>query len=249
MNFEMKLNFLAIEFEWVKSARRKKSIALKMSQSGTLQCITPHSCSKTALFQFLQNHESWFIKGAERLSAQPKVRTLARGQLIELLGEPYRLEIVWAKKSGFTLLASSSIAVIQISQRKVNYALSHSSKAGLEGVIQSAIQEALSHYFAQWLQVKLAFWEREMSIRATSFKVKNYRARWGSCDAKGGVQFNWRLVFAPEWVVDYVIVHELAHLFERNHGQRFWRIVETHFPQYQVAKQVLVEKGAIWMEY
>ena len=60
--------------------------------------------------------------------------------------------------------------------------------------------------------------------------VRDTRSRWGSCSASGNLSFSWRLIFAPEEVVDYVVAHEVAHLAEMNHGPRFWRLVERLAP-------------------
>jgi len=60
--------------------------------------------------------------------------------------------------------------------------------------------------------------------------VRDTRSRWGSCSAKGSISFSWRLVLAPEPVLDYVVAHEVAHLAEMNHGPRFWRLVRTLAP-------------------
>jgi predicted metal-dependent hydrolase len=60
--------------------------------------------------------------------------------------------------------------------------------------------------------------------------VRDTRSRWGSCSGRGNLSFSWRLIFAPEAVVDYVVAHEVAHLVEMNHGPRFWRLVERLMP-------------------
>ena len=62
--------------------------------------------------------------------------------------------------------------------------------------------------------------------------MRDTKSRWGSCSSKGNLSFSWRLIFAPEEVVDYVVAHEVAHLAEMNHGPRFWRLVETLMPGY-----------------
>jgi len=60
--------------------------------------------------------------------------------------------------------------------------------------------------------------------------VRDTRSRWGSCSGSGALSFSWRLILAPEAVVDYVVAHEVAHLAEMNHGPRFWRLVESLMP-------------------
>jgi predicted metal-dependent hydrolase len=60
--------------------------------------------------------------------------------------------------------------------------------------------------------------------------LRDTRSRWGSCSARGNLSFSWRLIFAPEPVLDYVVAHEVAHLVEMNHGQRFWKLVADLVP-------------------
>ncbi|MCF2206376.1 M48 family metallopeptidase [Halobacterium salinarum] len=64
-------------------------------------------------------------------------------------------------------------------------------------------------------------------------ELRNQRTRWGSCSTNGVLSFNWRLVMAPPDVIDYVVVHELAHLRESGHNDRFWRLVEMEIPEYR----------------
>jgi len=69
--------------------------------------------------------------------------------------------------------------------------------------------------------------------------VRDQRSRWGSCSARGVVSLNWRLVQTPEFVRDYIIVHELMHLREMNHSSRFWKLVAEAFPQMEEAEKWL----------
>ena len=69
--------------------------------------------------------------------------------------------------------------------------------------------------------------------------VRDPKSRWGSCSSSGALSFSWRLIFAPEAVIDYVVAHEVAHLVEMNHGPRFWRLVATLVPD--------VDKPRAWL--
>ena len=69
--------------------------------------------------------------------------------------------------------------------------------------------------------------------------IRNQRTRWGSCGPDGHVSLNWRLVLMPEWVRDYVLIHELMHLKQQNHSRRYWRLVEAACPDYRVARRWL----------
>ena len=81
--------------------------------------------------------------------------------------------------------------------------------------------------------------EHGLSVGRVS--VRNQRWRWGSCSPNGHICLNWRLVAMPDWVRDYVIVHELMHLKQMNHSPRFWKLVAAACPEYQAARQYLRE--------
>lgn len=80
-------------------------------------------------------------------------------------------------------------------------------------------------------------------LQYVRIRISNAAKRWGSCGAKGTLNFSWRLVMAPMMVIDYVVAHELAHLVERNHRARFWAKVREIFPQYREAAAWLREDG------
>lgn len=79
----------------------------------------------------------------------------------------------------------------------------------------------------------------KMGVVYGKIKVNKAKTRWGSCNAKGDLSFTYRLIFAPEELIDYVIVHELAHLKEMNHSLRFWSIVENTMPDYKERRKEL----------
>ena len=82
---------------------------------------------------------------------------------------------------------------------------------------------------------------KQMSVMPSAVKVNNATARWGSCSAKKSLNFSWRLIMADDDVIDYVVVHELAHIIELNHSDRFWSIVEAVLPDFRERKSRLKE--------
>jgi predicted metal-dependent hydrolase len=89
---------------------------------------------------------------------------------------------------------------------------------------------------------------RVLGVKFGTAKIVDNRYRWGSCTVNNNVSFNWRLIKAPMFVIDYVVVHELAHLMETNHTSRFWSIVRTHTPRMEKAKSWLQEHGQVLEE-
>ncbi len=91
---------------------------------------------------------------------------------------------------------------------------------------------------------RVRLWAERMGVQYQGVTVRMQRSKWGSCNAQGHLNLNALLVLFPEWVMDYVIVHELAHCREHNHSRRFWMLVETAMPHYKQARQWLKEQGA-----
>jgi len=89
------------------------------------------------------------------------------------------------------------------------------------------------------LSARVAYFSNIMDVAPTQVKINGAKSRWGSCSSKGNLNFSWRLMLAGEDVIDYVVVHELAHLREMNHSPRFWAIVAEVLPNYKYLKAQL----------
>ena len=95
--------------------------------------------------------------------------------------------------------------------------------------------------------VKTAFYAKLMHVTYHRISIREQRTRWGSCSSAGNLNFNWRLIFAPEEVLDYIVVHELAHRIEMNHSKAFYAIVEQVLPDYKKSRKWLRENGhSLW---
>ena len=104
--------------------------------------------------------------------------------------------------------------------------------------IQRLADEAMSV-----LPAKATYYAPKVGVAFGRITIRNQRTRWGSCSGKGNLNFNCLLMLAPEYVQDYVVVHELCHRLEMNHSARFWNEVERVLPDYRIAKRWLKEHG------
>ncbi|MDD7738453.1 MAG: SprT family zinc-dependent metalloprotease [Fusicatenibacter sp.] len=95
----------------------------------------------------------------------------------------------------------------------------------------------------QVLAQKTAFYAARMGVTYGRITVREQKTRWGSCSSAGNLNYNWKLVLMPEPVLDYVVVHELAHRKEMNHSPAFYRVVEQVLPDYRIPKKWLAEHG------
>lgn len=94
------------------------------------------------------------------------------------------------------------------------------------------------------LEARTAYYADRMGVTYNRISIRAAKTRWGSCSAKGSLNFHWKLILMPPDVLDYVVVHELAHRREMNHSPRFWAEVERILPDYRQSRKWLKEYGA-----
>ncbi len=95
------------------------------------------------------------------------------------------------------------------------------------------------------IQQAVRDWSRAMDVEPKRLGLRDQKTKWGACSAKGSVTFNWRLIMAPPEILEYVVIHELAHLKELNHSPRFWAVVERHCPDWRNKKAWLKQNGRL----
>lgn len=101
---------------------------------------------------------------------------------------------------------------------------------------------------AAWrFKQRVVYYAEQMGVSYGRITVRDQQTRWGSCSTQGNLNFNWRLILAPQEVLDYVVVHELAHRVEMNHSERFWSVVESVLPDYRQRRQWLRKHGDMLM--
>jgi len=106
-------------------------------------------------------------------------------------------------------------------------------------VLEKALRDQARRVFSE----RLAHFAPALGVAAPPLRLSSARTRWGSCSHHGGISLNWRLIFMPLAVVDYVVAHELAHLREMNHSPRFWSVVEQLCPDWRARRLELRQLG------
>jgi len=167
------------------------------------------------------------ISGNHNDLPHPPGKELVSGESALYLGRQYRIEILERDLEEVKFLQRFLIPAAQRERRK----------------------EALREWYLGRAQEKIVprvkVFARRLGVAVSGVRIVDNRYRWGSCTPKDYVHFNWRLIKAPMFVIDYVIVHELAHLMEANHTPRFWNIVRAQTPTMDKAKAWLKEHGQL----
>jgi predicted metal-dependent hydrolase len=112
---------------------------------------------------------------------------------------------------------------------------------------EESLRQAIIAWYRQLAEAdfsaRLERWSKRIGVKYSRFRTKDQKTRWGSCSSKGNINLNWRLIQAPDFAIDYVVVHELCHLREMNHSDRFWSLVEAALPTYREGRDWLRKHG------
>ena len=206
---------------------KRKTIALIIERDGSLIVRAPMRASHVLIEQFLQQKTDWITRTREKLkSIEPtSARRYVDDETFLFLGSSFDLELVGPQRpplqfdGGFTF----SLAA----QKNGEQFFTRWYKERAEEVIAKRVQE----------------YARQYGFAPKQVKITSAKTRWGSCSPNGTLNFTWRLVMAPLDVIDYVVVHELAHLRVKNHSGKFWKVVESMDPEYRKKRKWLRENG------
>lgn len=212
----------------VRTARRKT--ARVQVHAGVVSVIVPDTYPTNKIESLVDKRTRW-IK--EKLLVQHqwlplKQKEYVSGECFCYLGRHYRLKVETAEEQSVKL---------------VNGRLSVQTKNKQADDIRDALIDWYKDHAYKKLQAKVKRYSKLMNVTPASMKIRDYTARWGSCSNKGLVQFNWKIIIAPNSAVDYVVVHELCHLVEHNHSPNFWKLVKAVMPNYEVQREWLRENG------
>jgi len=219
-----------LEAIWRRSARRTRSLAMKLDKSGQLILMTPLNTSESELRHFAQSRWPWIEQQLIRHADMAAAMARASGG-VWLMGKYLSLE----SSTGGSRHVIHEAGVLQlISPRELN--------ADQRDLMANAWLRLQAE---QQLPQRLTKISEKTGLRGRALEVKAYRARWGSCRHDALIQLNWKLIMAPSQVIDYVIVHELSHLVHFNHSPAFWALVASHCPDFKRQRQWLKENGSL----
>jgi predicted metal-dependent hydrolase len=100
-------------------------------------------------------------------------------------------------------------------------------------LIRQRLRDWYLHRAIDKLEQKSIKYSEQMGVQPTQIKVKEYKSRWGSCNTRGEISYNWKIIMTPHRIVDYVVIHELCHLIHHNHSPEYWHQVRSIVPDYQ----------------
>jgi predicted metal-dependent hydrolase len=206
-----------------KRSARARRVSLRIDPAQGVVITLPMRASRRAGLALLHAHEEWV---SERLEALPQPLALRHGATVPVHGLPH--EIIHSPGGhGGAWIENGQIFV-----------------TGDPEFLARRVSDCLKRLARQRLTAMASETAQRAALRPKIVRIKDTRSRWGSCAPDGTLAFCWRLICAPEFVQDYVVAHEVAHLRHMNHGPQFWKLTEQLTPYRHSATAWLASDGA-----
>ncbi len=207
--------------EIVRSSRRKTA-AIKIKK-GKVFVIVPECLTMAAIESLVDKKHRW-IK--EKLAIQNEImdikpKEFISGESFSYLGKNHPLKI-----------ESGLYPVIKLHQDELVVSVRDKTVDNSQ-----AIKQLLFKWYKQQaeseLRDKTERYSSIIGVNPSSVTIKPFKSRWGSCSIAGGIQYNWKIIIAPDRIVNYVVIHELCHILHHNHSPAFWKEVEKYCHDYR----------------
>jgi len=201
----------------IRVSTRARRIALRVDAAERkVELVLPSGVPTSDGLRFAAAKQGWI---AARLAALPSPAPFREGVIVPVFGAPHPVR----REND----AAAPAVTIRDGEIRVRGEPEHVARRVRDHLVGMARREFTRR--ARSLAARIGRKVARVAVRDT-------KSRWGSCSGRGNLAFSWRLIFAPEWVIDYVVAHEVAHLVEMNHGVRFWRVVESLSPNTAAAR-------------
>lgn len=219
----------------IKRSPRRKRLTITVERDRSVVVHAPVSTTEDKIRQVVDSKRQWIYEKTRHVQKygrlpHPPGKELVNGESALYLGRNYRVEMV---PDGLAEIRFENRFLIPVSFSKDR------KKVLRQWYIDKANEKIIP---------RAGKYAHDLGVKFFSAKIVDNRYRWGSCTTRDNVNFNWRLIKAPMYVIDYVIVHELTHFLETNHTPHFWNIVRAQSPKMEKAKQWLQENGQILEE-
>lgn len=204
----------------------RRSIGLHIMEDGKLEVRAPHLVPRYFINRFVESKREWIKKTKDIMHKRKRVTPIHYhdGSVFRFAGNPYTLHIT--EGNTIVLLGSK----IFFPKKFLLHPRQH-------------LEQWCKSFAKKYLASRLDYFANKMNVRYKKVSIRDTTSRWGSCSSSGTLSFSFRLILAERKIIDYVVVHELAHTVHHNHGKEFWNLVGTYYPNYKAARLWLRHSG------
>ena len=222
-----------LSYQLIRSRKRRKTISLHIKEDGKIVVYAPYRTPKWEIEKFFNEKESWIVekRSEKERSIKEAEKAFISGEKFLFLGELYPLEIQDNNKE----------PPLKLSFGKFVLDKNHIEEAR-DLFIKWYKEEAKERIIG-----RIDYYSKQLQLFPKGVKITSAKYRWGSCSRDDRLSFSWRMIMASFSIIDYILIHELVHIKEKNHSKRFWNYLESVHPDYKKHRLWLKENGSsLW---
>ena len=228
----IKMGTTAIEYEVRRSARRKKTVQIKM-EDGVARVLAPSTLPDAEIRALVRKRSGWILEHTPDTKPEPSSERFAHGRILPYLGRGIRV-----------IVSSADVwfPAVRLDQCRFRVVAPKNARDS-EQIFRAFVEWYGARACERLPRIVDRWWPHlGRGDRARiAIHIRDQKSRWASCSMKGSLNFNWRLMMLEPPLAEYIIVHELAHLTEMNHSPAFWNVVERALPDVKQRRQRLKE--------
>ncbi|MGI6173776.1 MAG: M48 family metallopeptidase [Christensenellales bacterium] len=221
-----------IQYALVQTAR--KNMEIRVLSSGEVRVFVPKGTRLRDADAFVSSRVAWITDAIDSMRRYAEKRErehpMADGSQVLIEGKLCSLRVAQAEK-----------AELSFDGETLRARLPETDEAHVREAVRRFLIERATGRIAE----RLAYYEPQTGRRPSRVTIREQKTRWGSCSRAGNINLNWKLIMAPPEALDYVVIHELCHLYEFNHSTQFWKLVAKIQPGYETWKKWLKQNGRI----
>ena len=209
------------------SRSNRRSISITILKNGSVVVKAPLKMKDEDIYRFVESKQDWIRNKLTIVTATlAKYQDIINYEKVLLYGNKYSLVLANTKKieidDNFQIIFPRKIT----QEKRLKYLISWYKKVA-----------------KSMLENRINFLATQFKLFPSAFKITDSKGRWGSCNSKGLICINFRVIMLPPQIIDYILVHELCHLVEMNHSRKFWELVMQFYNKAKLARQALKEYG------
>lgn len=208
----------------VREHPRAKRLTLRLENDGKVSLTVPQRTPVETIRGFLRSKSRWIQRQRAKQAKQPWFGETE--QKIWLFGNVLEKKYHFHPDHPAGVRLQPERKELLVNQLAPDH---HPSHEKTHNTVQRFLKQTASHYFHK----RIPKYAKQMEVKYEKIQFREQKTRWGSCSSRGTLSLNWRLVHAPTEIIDYLIVHELAHIIHPNHSEAFWNTVATFDSNFQ----------------
>lgn len=232
MKLGVKYGTKYIEFDVV--FKNRKTMEISVEPPDIVKVLAPIGSEEDKIIERVKSKGSWIVQkifSFNNMQYKKINREFVNGESFMYLGRNYSLQVI----------IDSSIKKPEVKLYRGKFYVTLKDKN--EKDIKDAMEEWYRVKTKEYVESRIKYYKKFFTKNPTDIKIKEQKKRWGSCTSKNELLFNWKCIMARSHAFDYIIVHEMCHLYYKNHSKEFWELLVSVMPDYEVRKEWLRNYG------